>query len=434
LLIPSHQLLWDIWDMMNLDRKLKHRIATLRTLATIALACAALYGCSRTLNEPVAGQYRATLALPGGEAPFGLEVAKDDGKLVLVLANGAERTRVTDVRMEEGTLIARFPGYENSLRAKVAKDRLEGAVTLIKAGGQEQVIPFEARRGETHRFFADSLSDNADVQGRWSMTLTNEQGEITPAVAIFEQEHDRVAGTVLTPTGDHRYLEGQVRGNDVFLSTFSGGLAYLYRLQVTPSGDLVGDYWQGLAWHETVEAKPNSEATLDGSRVETSLQPEQRLEFTFADLDGTPVSLSDERFRGKVVLVTIGGSWCPNCHDEARFLGPFYRKYREQGFEVVALMFERHGEFAKAVAAVRDYRKDLDIDYPTLVAGVSDNDDASKKLPSLSGVFGYPTAIMIDKQGVVRDIHTGFSGPATGAAYEEYVAEFTQLVETLLAE
>lgn len=420
--------------MVKLDREQRRGFATMRTLATIALTCAALYGCSRTLDEPVSGQYRATLTLPGGEAPFGLEVAKENGQLVLILANGAERTRVTEIRMEEGTLIARFPGYENSLRAKVTKDRLEGAVTLIKAGGKEQVIPFEAHRGQTHRFFAEAASDNADVQGRWSMTLTSDRGDITPAVAIFEQEHDRVVGTVMTPTGDHRYLEGQVRGNDVFLSTFSGGLAYLYRLQVTASGDLVGDYWQGLAWHETVEAKPNSEATLDGSQVETALPPEQRLEFTFPDLDGTPVSLNDERFRGKVVLVTIGGSWCPNCHDESRFLGPFYREYREKGFEIIALMFERHGEFEKAAAAVRDYRKDLKIDYPTLIAGVSDNDDASKKLPTLPGIFGYPTAIMIDKQGVVRDIHTGFSGPATGAAYEEYVATFTQLVDTLLAE
>jgi thiol-disulfide isomerase/thioredoxin len=405
-----------------------------RAFVCFALLCGTLYGCSRTLDEPVPGQYRATLALPGGETPFGLEVTKQDGTLALVLANGAERTRVTDVRVENGVLFARFPGYENSLRARIRKDRLQGEVTLIKAGGKQQVIPFEARRGQTYRFFAESSSDNADVQGRWSMTLTSDQGELTPAVGIFEQHHDRVVGTVMTPTGDHRYLEGQVRGNDVFLSTFAGGLAYLYHLQVTDSGDLVGEYWQGLAWHETVQARRNSEATLDGSQVETTMQDERRLDFTFPDLDGTPVSLSDERFRGKVVLVTIGGSWCPNCHDEARFLGPFYREYRDRGFEVIALMFERHGEFDKAAAAVRAYRQDLDIDYPTLIAGVSDNDDASKKLPTLSGIFGYPTAIMIDKHGMVRDIHTGFSGPATGEAYEEYVATFTQLVNTLLAE
>ncbi len=394
-----------------------------------------LTGCSKAPSEPAVGRYRAVLELPGGETPFGLDVTQEQDRYVLYLTNGEERTRVDDVQVENGELIARFPGYENSLRAKLHKNRLVGVVTLIKSGGKEQVIPFTAQLGQTHRFFAEAASDNADVEGRWSVTLTSDTGEITPAVAVLEQEHDRVVGTVMTPTGDHRYLEGQVRGNEVNLSTFAGGLAYLYRLRVTDAGDLQGEYWQGLAWHERVAAQRNSEATLDGSQVETRMKSDDaRLDFTFPDLDGTPLSLSDERFRNKVVLVTIGGSWCPNCHDEARFLVPFYRKYRNEGFEIVGLMFERHGEFAKAAAAVRDYRQDLGIEFPLLIAGVTENDDASKKLPSLSGVYGYPTAILIDKQGMVRDIHVGFSGPATGDAYEEHIGQFTQLVTELLAE
>lgn len=394
-----------------------------------------LNACSRAPNEPAVGHYRAALKLPGGEAPFGLEVAREADRYVLFLTNGAERTRVSDVQVANRELVARFPGYENTLRARIEKDGLVGDVTLIKAGGKPQVIPFEARHGETYRFFPEPSSDNADVEGRWTVTLTNDDGEITPAVAVLEQEHDRVTGTVMTPTGDHRFLEGQVRGNEVRLSTFAGGLAYLYRLEVTQGGDLEGDYWQGLAWHERVAARRNSEATLDGSEVETTLKSDdETLSFTFPNIEGKPVSLSDERFQGKVVLVTIGGTWCPNCHDEAHFLVPFYREYRDKGFEIVGLMFERHGEFDKAAAAVRAYREDLGIEFPLLIAGVAENDDASKKLPSLSGIYGYPTAILIDRRGVVRDIHVGFSGPATGAAYEEYVTQFTEHVNELLAE
>jgi thiol-disulfide isomerase/thioredoxin len=132
--------------------------------------------------------------------------------------------------------------------------------------------------------------------------------------------------------------------------------------------------------------------------------------------------------------VTIGGTWCPNCHDEARFLVPFYREYRDKGFEVIGLMFERHGDFDKAAAAVHGYERDLGIEFPLLVAGVAENNDAANKLPALSGVYGYPTAILIDKQGKIRDIHTGFSGPATGKFYEEYTAEFRNKVDALLAE
>jgi peroxiredoxin len=159
----------------------------------------------------------------------------------------------------------------------------------------------------------------------------------------------------------------------------------------------------------------------------------KRLDFTFRDVDGKRVSLSDERFRGKVVLVTLGGTWCPNCHDEALFLVSFYREYRDKGFEIIALMFERHADFDKASKAVRRYRTDMGIEFTSLIAGTAD-DEAGKALPTLSGIYGYPTTILIDRKGEVRDIHTGFSGPATGAVYEAFVAEFRAQVESLLAE
>jgi len=68
--------------------------------------------------------------------------------------------------------------------------------------------------------------------------------------------------------------------------------------------------------------------------------PSAPLNFSFPDLDGRTVSLSDERFRGKVVVVAISGSWCPNCHDEAQYLVELYAKYHDKGLEIVALDFE----------------------------------------------------------------------------------------------
>lgn len=392
-----------------------------------------LAACSSRVSEPQPGMYRAVLALPGGEAPFGLEVAIESGAPVLYLSNGSERTRVPNVKIADNELHAVFPGYENSLRATMHRDALDGTVTLIKAGGVEQVIPFKAKLGETYRFFPDSHTDNADVAGRWEVAFTDDAGKTSQAVALLAQHHDRVTGTVMTPTGDHRFLDGQVHGDELLLSTFAGGLAYLYKLQVTGGGALEGEYWQGLKSHEKVVAERNDNAELH--ELATTLKADSdRFDFTFSDLDGNLVSLSDERFRGKVVLVTLGGTWCPNCHDEALFLVPFYKEYRDKGFEIIALMFERHGEFDKAAKAVRGYRDDFGITFPMLVAGVSDNDDASKKLPSLSGVYGYPTAIFVDKHGKVRKIHTGFTGPAAGKHYEEYVSEFRALVDELLAE
>lgn len=403
-------------------------------LALISLVIAAAYlsGCSSRVSEPTVGQYRAVVELPGGEAPFGLEIAREENGFALYLQNGNERTRVPGVTVGDGEIRAKFPGYENSLHAKLKRDGLEGSVTLIKAGGVEQVIPLKAKLDENYRFYPKAVADNADVAGRWAVTFTDDEGENSKAVAVLEQQHDRVTGTVMTPTGDHRFLEGQVHGDEVQLSTFAGGLAYLYKLKVV-NGELQGEYWQGLKGHEKVAAERNPDAEL--VQIETTLKsPDEQLAFTFNDVDGHPVSLSDERFRGKVVVVTLGGTWCPNCHDEAAFLVPFYEQYRDKGFEIIALMFERHGEVDKAAAAVRSYQNDLNIKFPLLIAGVADDEDPERKLPSLSGVYGYPTAIFLDKNGQVRKIHTGFTGPATGKHYDEYTAEFKAFVDELLQE
>jgi hypothetical protein len=219
-------------------------------------------GCSRPPSEPVPGSYRAVLDLPGGEAPFGLEIAKEQGTFVIYLANGRQRTRVPEVRIIDGEIRATLCGNGNSLQAKLKRDALEGTVTLIESGGASQAIPFHARRGETHRFFKEIPSDNADVSGRWEVQLTDDAGEITQAVASFEQQYGEVTGTVMTRTGDHRFLHGQVRGEEVRLSTFDGGLAYLYRFVVDGKGDLKGEYWQGLNSHQQLVAKRNLDAEL----------------------------------------------------------------------------------------------------------------------------------------------------------------------------
>lgn len=407
------------------------RVTRLLLMLLIAVAAS----CSSRVQQPTAGAYRATLQLPGGDAPFKLEIARENGTVVLYLANGSERTRVPNVALRDGELSAVFPGYENSLRAEMHRDKLVGNVTLIKTGGVEQVIPFVAQLGDAPRFFDTKVTDNADVAGRWDVSFTDDAGKTSKGIALLEQQHDRITGTVMTPTGDHRFLEGQVRDDELLLSTFAGGLPYLYRIKVDPQGALQGEYWQGLKSHEKLSAVRNADATLEDAEAMTQMKADAgRFDFTFRDVDGKPVSLSDARYRGKVVVVSLGGSWCPNCHDETTFLAPFYREYRAKGFEVIALMFERHGEFDKAVAAVHRFRDDLGVEYATLIAGISDTDDASKALPTLTGVYGFPTTLFIDKQGKVRKIHTGFTGPATGHHYDDYVAEFRTFIDALLAE
>jgi len=406
----------------------------LASLAAIAALVTAVGGCeSRRELQP--GNYRAVLELPGGELPFGLDVAQEEGGFVLYLLNGEERVRVTEVTAAEGRLDATMPGYENTLTAEIRGRKLKGEVSLLRAGGERQVLPFRAEAGQTWRFFEEPSTDNADVAGRWSVTFTSDEGKKSPGVAEFTQSFERVTGTILTPSGDHRFLAGEVRGDELYLSRFDGASAYLYRARMDESGDLEGEYWSGKTGHQRFHAERNPDAVLDTSAVATALKdPAVKLEFTFPDLDARPMSLSDPRFQGKVVIITLAGSWCPNCHDEAAFLAHLYRELRGQGLEVVSLMFEHFGDFAQAAAATRRFRDKFGIEYTTLIAGTSDRDEAAKALPQLTGVFAFPTTIWVDRTGTVRKIHAGFSGPATGAHYTELVREFTEFTQTLVAE
>jgi hypothetical protein len=97
-------------------------------------------------------------------------------------------------------------------------------------------------------------------------------------------------------------------------------------------------------------------------------------------------------------------------------------------------MFEQFGDFKRAAEATDRFRRRYGIEYTTLIAGTSDKDDAASKLPQLNGVFAFPTTIFVDRQGKVRKIHTGFSGPATGKHYEKLVVDFTKTLDALLAE
>jgi thiol-disulfide isomerase/thioredoxin len=132
--------------------------------------------------------------------------------------------------------------------------------------------------------------------------------------------------------------------------------------------------------------------------------------------------------------VTIAGTWCPNCNDEARYLAPFYKQYRDQGLEIVALLYEHFEDADLAAEQVRRFRAKFAIEYDTLIAGISDKTEAGNTLPALSAILAYPTTIFIDRDGRVRKIHTGFSGPGTGVYYTRLQDEFTDLVTTMLAE
>ncbi|WP_299124391.1 TlpA disulfide reductase family protein [uncultured Winogradskyella sp.] len=393
-----------------------------------------LFSCTDEKKQETlkTGTYRAVLEVQDKEElPFIFEV---ESPTKLKIFNAEEVIEVDEVEYRNDSIFIKAPVFEGYF-AGVFEDDFAIKGTFIKES-LDRVVPFYAQYERLERFYA-SNSANKSVTGIWETVFSKGiEGEEYIAKGIFKQEGDKVTGTFRTTTGDYRYLEGVMDGNKLKLSTFDGAHAFLFTAIVTDS-TMEGSFYSGNHWKEPFVAKRNEAYELPSANDLTFLKDGyDSLEFSFPDENGNMVSLNDERFENKVVIVQIMGTWCPNCLDESKYYTKFYQANAERGVEIVALAFEYAKTEEKAFNSINRLREKLNISYPILLAqyGTSDKAKAQEKLPMLNHVLSYPTSIFVDKTGKVRKIHTGFNGPATGKKYEDFKTEFEGFIDALLAE
>ncbi len=443
---------------MRQRRKLmQHRSWPL--IACFLMACGSDFHFHSAKTPSLVGEWRAVLTSPGGELPFTLRIREVSGQLVAAAVNAGQEALLTGVKQQGQRVVLEFAWYDSEITAELdaAGQRLTG--TFRRTSPQQDTrLPFSAVRGDARRFLprAESGVTAGDptavpgVSGIWAVTFRDDSGE-SPAQGEFQQQGDRVVGTFLTPAGDYRYLEGAFAEGLLRLATFDGSHAFLFHAKAQPDGTLSGDFWSRDTYHATWTARRLNElpaaagtptaGAVTGENVlpdpwqQVGLtHPEGRFTFAFPDLAGHTVAGTDARFAGKVVLVNLFGSWCPNCNDEAPWLAAWDRRYRDSGLAVVGLAFEFTGNPERDRRQVQHFAERHGITYPLLLAGISDKAAASALLPDLTRVLAYPTTIFIGRDGKVRKIHSGFAGPGTGHHHQELQREFERLIEELLAE
>jgi thiol-disulfide isomerase/thioredoxin len=396
-----------------------------------------LAGCSER-REFRDGQWRAYLERKdGNNVVFNFDVKDSGDRKVLYMRNAAERVEVDSVTVDGDSVFVRFPFFESQLRGALTADgNLEG-VWIIHLADSFRAMPFKAFYGEGYRFAGRSGSFGS-AEGRWAAVFRSSNGKDTTfRVGEFRQEGLEVIGTFLDAGGDLRYLQGIMDGDTLRLSTFDGSTHAYYFTAIRRGDSLVeGKYYAGPKNYSTWSAVKDSSAHLEDEYAITKWKKEVPFGFSFKDLDGHPVSFGDDRFKGKVVLVQIMGSWCPNCLDETRFLSKFYDQYHNKGVEIVSLAYERSTDFDRSARAVRLFQQGFDVKYPMLITGVTvaDPQKAAKTLPQLDDIINFPTTIFVNRKGQIEKIHTGFSGPGTGEHYEEQKKEFYDEVNDLLGE
>jgi thiol-disulfide isomerase/thioredoxin len=396
-----------------------------------------LNSCDKPSNKLQPGIWRGALITESGvEIPFNFDVVDSANKYYLEIINSTERLKVDEITHLKDSIHIKLPLFDSEINGTLIDGKIEGTWAKHLANKDEKMT-FYAQNGAEWRIKEKAMQSTVDVSGRWETTfISADKTDTTHAVGEFVQNQSKVTGTFLTTTGDYRFLEGMIENNKLILSTFDGSHAYLFTSTINPDSTMSeGKFYSGFSSIDNFTAKRNEKAVLPDAYGFTFLKDStKQVAFSFPNLDGKKISLSDSKFKNKVVILQLLGSWCPNCMDETAFLTKFYDKYHDKGVEIVGLAYERTKDFEKSKINLERLKKRFDIKYDILITGYTkDKGEAAKSLPMLNKIAAFPTMIIIDKKGNVRKIHTGFSGPGTGNHYAEFVNEFDKLIDDLLA-
>jgi len=392
----------------------------------IVISLAATAGYAQSLN----GIYDGTVKYDDYKIPFPIEFSQKGAEVTASFFNGDDRITSTSGYLTGESLTLNFDHYATRLTATVEGGVVKGTYGSTRNGYHD----FEA-----HVHQAETATDShaPNIAGVWEIPTESPKGEHAWRL-IIQQKGALASAAILRVDGDTGALRGDFRDGKFVLNHFDGARASV--MEIVPKADgsldvaLKGFHnpTKNFTAIRLQEAKakglPEPADPDDFTRVKNPAEPFQ---FSFPDLAGNVVSNSDARFRGKVVLVNITGSWCPNCHDEAPFLEELYRRYHSQGLEIVALDFEEP-EQRKDPTRLQAFIKKYGIEYTYLLAG--EPSELQAKIPQAENLNSWPTTFFLGRDGKVRAVHAGFAAPASGEFNVALKNEVSERIEKLLAE
>ncbi|MCP9754463.1 TlpA family protein disulfide reductase [Lacihabitans sp. CCS-44] len=374
-------------------------------------------------QEAKQGTWRAEIPTVAGVLPFHILIENNRAYAI----NADEKLAFDTLFYKNDSLHLKMELFDAEIIAKVDGETMKGVFRKKMANLDNREGEFTAKWGQRFRF-ANGKESQA-LSKKYAITF-NDGKSTYEAVGIFEQKNNKVKGTFLTTTGDYRYLDGNVVGDSLKLTCFDGNHVYLFIAKINGDSLSGGTFCYSMKGTEKWSGIKNEKAALPDANSLTFLKLGfNSIDFSFPDETGKMISIKDERYKNKVTIVQILGSWCPNCMDETSFLAEFKKK--NPSIEIIGLAFEKSLEPSFVNPKIQRLKTRFGVTYPILLAGKNDKADASDKLPMLNKIISFPTTIIIDKKGIVRQIHTGFSGPGTGEYYNKFVEEFTRFVEKL---
>ncbi len=389
-------------------------------------------------KAPKPGIWRGEFVISETHIPFNFEYNnKDKDHPILTLLNGTRRDDFKVTKLSGDSIFVKMNTYDAALVANVESDgKITGEYRSLVPGFRGSSLPFSAEHGKDYRFVEKGKEQPTkhNLTGKWDLQVYS-KAKMPDNVALLKQEGNKLTGVVMSTVGDSRELEGVVEGDEFVLSHFSGPNPRVYKGKINEDGSITGVISSGIYDNTKFEGSKNALAELPDPYKLTHLKEGYtKLDFTLPDLNGKQVSLSDDKYKGKVVIVEIVGTWCPNCTDQTAFLSPWFKENKARGVEAIAIGFEQKDDLEYAKYTLGTLKKKYGIEYDVLFGGIADKKVASEKLPALNRMMAFPTTILIDRKGEVRQIHTGYTGTITGDYYTEYVKKWNKDLDELIAE
>lgn len=361
-------------------------------------------------------------------------LAEENLKAPITIYNGKEVYQLSVKKRIGDTIVYQFPAQDAEWRVAFEKDFSEARGWWIN---YNKKIPV---RYPVHLYMTlsemlpkpDSIIP--ELFGRWKVLFEPGTPNEEVLVGVFQQEmNGRIFGSFLSETGDYRYLHGFVANGKLHLQTYTGYWAFVVEADLNGSNEMSGVFYSGgkssspfkAIKDETVQLREESSLTYLVKRDEPVLLKD------LIKMNGRKTTI-DFAAEKQLTLIQIMGTWCPNCLDETRLLQALQAEYGSKGLHVVALAFEVGTDTQKQRARLKNWIKSMNVTYPVYLAGTSSKDAASARFPMLNGIMSFPTALLVDQQGKIIAIHTGFSGPATGDAYTDLVKKYKQEIESAL--
>jgi peroxiredoxin len=413
----------------------------MKLLAGILLLATSAFSQTHA-KSAISGKWEGVATVRGQQVPLRLEIDGSASDLKAALINGGETASASSASFTDGRLLLNFDYFARTFDATLENGELTGTFGSSAAqtsGHSTARVPFVL-----HPAVAKTAeAGGPDIKGDWEIAVKSAKGESAWQLRVEPSAKTTdIRAVIQRIDGDTGSLYGAWDGHEYRVSHFTAAGPALYSL--TPQADgtllvnnLLASEAQKAQQSDLVARRPaearkeNLAAPTESTEQTTVKDPSKRFVFSFPDLNGKVVSNTDPQFDGKVVIVAVGGSWCPNCHDEAPFLESLYKQFHGRGLEIVNLSFEEADQL-KDPTRLRAFIARYGLTYTVLVAGTPD--ELAEKIPQGEHLNCWPTSFILGRDGKVREVHAGFAGPANKPAHEALQKEVTTLVDGLLSE